>query len=186
MRDTCGLLIAGQGAAGGDRRATGDTSGLHRSWPRNLSPRESGAVDPSCLVRRAPPGSMPPKDSGCLTPVVTTTGGSTTRRILQLANRRCAALRGPRLASARVSRAWCRGWLCPRLLSENSQVMGAITPIGPISWLKWDGTIKNQRQSRCHPPTPPLFLTVFRHSLIFRQPRPTSSSSDGAEQRQGS
>ena len=32
------------------------------------------------------------------------------------ANGRCAATRGPRLAfaSAGVSRAWCRGWLCPR------------------------------------------------------------------------
>jgi hypothetical protein len=27
MRDTCGLLIAGQGAARGDRRATGDEEG---------------------------------------------------------------------------------------------------------------------------------------------------------------
>ena len=27
MRDTCGLLIAGQGAARGDRRATGDEQG---------------------------------------------------------------------------------------------------------------------------------------------------------------
>jgi hypothetical protein len=29
MRDTCGLLIAGQGAARGDRRATGE----ERDWP---------------------------------------------------------------------------------------------------------------------------------------------------------
>ena len=40
--------------------------------------------------------------------------GSETR-VSKLANRRCAATRGPRLAfaSARVSRARCRGWLCP-------------------------------------------------------------------------
>ncbi len=42
-------------------------------------------------------------------------GAPPTPSVPRLANGRCAATRGPRLAftSARVSRAWCRGWLCP-------------------------------------------------------------------------
>jgi hypothetical protein len=32
MRDTCGLLIAGQGAARGHRRATGDKEGFRPHW----------------------------------------------------------------------------------------------------------------------------------------------------------
>ena len=112
MRDICCVLIAGPGVAGGDRRATGESQ-----VSTDLGQETSRRAKAGPLIRRAVRGCsyMPPKDSGCFDPVVTTTGGSTTRRVSQLANRRCAALRGPRLASARVSRAWCRGWLCPRL-----------------------------------------------------------------------
>ena len=43
MRDTCGLLIAGQGAARGDRRATGELRGI-RFLGGNETCNEVGAV----------------------------------------------------------------------------------------------------------------------------------------------
>ena len=52
MRDTCGLLIAGQGAARGDRRATGDlqVGDPGRVW----SPALLGAWVPAAATRFQP------------------------------------------------------------------------------------------------------------------------------------
>jgi hypothetical protein len=58
MRDTCGLLIAGQGAARGHRRATGDEHVCREGRGRHL---------PSCS-RRCPPLTasawLPVSDTG--------------------------------------------------------------------------------------------------------------------------
>ena len=69
--------------------------------------------------------------------------------VTSLANGRCAATRWPGLAfaSARVSRAWCRGWLCPgsdrratRCLREER---GCFTRMAAV-WLR----LRRGRQTR--------------------------------------
>jgi hypothetical protein len=82
MRDTCGLLIAGQGAARGDRRATGeqqgaDDRGEETSRRMNAGPRVA-RVACDCAY-------TPPSESRCFGPVVATADWSTTRRCARLA-----------------------------------------------------------------------------------------------------
>jgi hypothetical protein len=48
MRDTCGLLIAGQGAARGHRRATGDEQGSGRCCGKDLQSSFHGYAPKLC------------------------------------------------------------------------------------------------------------------------------------------
>ena len=91
--------------------------GRHRAprKPRNPGLCRKRGTDP--LSKLAGLGVARPalEETRYFPPIVVGSAQRGSRSAPQVANGRCAATRGPRLAftSARVSRAWCRGCLCP-------------------------------------------------------------------------
>jgi hypothetical protein len=79
-----------------------------------LCARKAVASPQKPMAQRTPAASA---DDVRIAPLRRRTTGTSCEQVTDahLANRRCAAPRGSRLAftSARVSRAQCRGWLCP-------------------------------------------------------------------------